>query len=241
MPILRLNPQRDPRDNAGRRPDLFSRVNSCSSAYDPAQPFSRPAIPAAGAIHFNCTAQGFFKVSGAPSWEEDRVSWGVVGCLSGPSRGGHVMGEEKFDDGLVSRRVALRLGAAGAAGVALGTAGGVGGPSLARRGLLSADGTFAAAGTALADTFFYIEVSPTSPLILHPFIDKLPTPQAMAPVPSSVVKAWPLPPGRGVGQQNGSDGRYGTGFDALRNETHQLWTSDIGFPDPIVYQIKLQV
>src|SRR4051794_39015547 len=151
------------------------------------------------------------------------------------------MAEENNDRGLVSRRAALKLGAAGAAGVTLGAAGGLGGPYLARRGLLSADGTFAATGTALADTFFYIEVFPTSPLILTPFVDELPVPKALAPVPSSVVKAWALPPGPGVGQQNGSDGRYGTRFDALRNETHQLWTDEIGFPDPIVYRIKLQV
>jgi FtsP/CotA-like multicopper oxidase with cupredoxin domain len=149
------------------------------------------------------------------------------------------MSEDVSADGKVSRRVALRLGAAGATGVALGAAGGLGGPYLARHGLLSADGTLAAAGTALADTFFYIEAFPTSPLILTPFVDKLPIPKALA--PSTDYTDWASPPGPGVGQQNGSDGRYGTGFDKLGNETHQLWPSAIGFPDPIVYQLKLQV
>src|SRR3954454_8521816 len=135
MPILRLNPKRDPTTQC--RPASRSLFEG-EFLFGRIRPGSTPFTPSCsgGAIHFNCTAQGFFKVSGAPSWEEDRVSWGVVRCLSGPSRGGHVMAEEKFDDGLVSRRVALRLGAAVAAGVALGTAGGLGGPYLARRGLL---------------------------------------------------------------------------------------------------------
>ena len=38
------------------------------------------------------------------------------------------------------------------------------------------------------------------------------------------------PPGPGVGQQN-----------SFGNETHQIWTDAIGFPDPIVYEIKVQV
>src|SRR3954465_2297236 len=156
------------------------------------------------------------------------------------------MSEETTADGLVSRRVALRLGAAGAAGVALGAAGGLGGPVLARRGLLSADGTLAATGTALADTFFYKENFPTSPLILNPFTDELPIPKAMA--PSTDYTTWTSPPGPGLGQQNGSDGRYGpysdvvgNGNDALGNERHQKWPSALGFPDPIVYKIDVKV
>src|SRR3954451_9597458 len=155
------------------------------------------------------------------------------------------MSEETTADGLVSRRVALRLGAAGAAGVALGAAGGLGGPVLARRGLLSADGTLAATGTALADTFFYKENFPTSPHILNPFTDELPIPKAMA--PSTDYKSWTSPPGPGLGQQNGSDGGYAPpsdvvgGNDALGNETHQMWPSALGFPDPIVYKIDVKV
>src|SRR4051794_26280618 len=150
------------------------------------------------------------------------------------------MDEEVNSDGRVSRRVALRLGAAGATGVALGAAGGFGGPVLARKGLLSADGTLAAAGTALAGTVFYKENFPTSPLILNPFMDKLPIPKALA--PSTDYKDWRSPPGPGLGQQNGScDDRYGTGFDALANEQHQMWPSAVGSPDPIVYKIDLLV
>jgi FtsP/CotA-like multicopper oxidase with cupredoxin domain len=101
------------------------------------------------------------------------------------------------------------------------------GPSLAKQGLLSPDGVFVAASTALSDQL-YVEVFPTSPLILTPFHDVLPVPKALAPVPPSVYSSWARPPGPGPGQQN-----------SLNNETHQVWTSDIGFPDPIVYKIDL--
>ena len=39
-----------------------------------------------------------------------------------------------------------------------------------------------------------------------------------------------MPPGPGLGQQN-----------SFRNETHQIWPSSIGFPDPIVYKFDLLV
>src|SRR3954454_22461306 len=156
------------------------------------------------------------------------------------------MDEEVNSDGRVSRRVALRLGAAGATGVALGAAGGFGGAVLAGRGLLSADGTLAATGTALADTFFYKENFPTSPLILNPFTDELPIPKAMA--PSTDYTSWTSTPGPGLGQQNGSDGRdrpysgvVGHGNATLGNERHQKWPSALGFPDPIVYKIDVKV
>src|SRR4051812_17786008 len=55
-----------------------------------------------------------------------------------------------------SRRTVLRLAAAGGAGLALVGAQGVGRPFLAKRGLLSADGAFAATSMALADQL-YIE------------------------------------------------------------------------------------
>ena len=41
---------------------------------------------------------------------------------------------------------------------------------------------------------------------------------------------WPFPPGPGEGQQN-----------SLRNDRHQKWVDEIGFPDPIVYKIDLRV
>jgi FtsP/CotA-like multicopper oxidase with cupredoxin domain len=75
----------------------------------------------------------------------------------------------------------------------------------------------------------YIEAFPTSPLILNPFNDPLPIPKALAPVPASEVGAWSKPPGSGVGQQD-SDGF-----------THQIWPSQLGLPDPLVYRIQLQV
>ena len=72
--------------------------------------------------------------------------------------------------------------------------------------------------------------SPTSPLILHPFTDPMVVPQTLAPVAASVVSSWVDRPWPGLGQQN-----------SLHNETHQLWTSDIGSPDPLIYEIDLLV
>jgi FtsP/CotA-like multicopper oxidase with cupredoxin domain len=130
----------------------------------------------------------------------------------------------------------LRLGAVGGVGAALVAAQGVGGPLLAQKGLLSADGAFAATSTALGDLLFYIEAFPTSPLIISPFSDPLPVPKALAPVPQSVYSAWPNPPGPGVGQQN-----------SLGNQQHQIWPSQIPAaaggpsPDPLVYKIDVQL
>ncbi len=139
----------------------------------------------------------------------------------------------------LTHRTALRAGAVGAAGVAAGALGGLAGPSLARRGLLSADGVLTATGTAVADTLFYKEVYPTGPLILEPFKDELVVPRALRPAPD--VDTWSSRPGPGDGQQNGSDGRYGTGPDSLGNERHQVWPSSLGLPDPIVYKIEVKV
>lgn len=123
----------------------------------------------------------------------------------------------------ISRRNVLRAGAVGIAAVGVGAGKVLMEPSLANRGLLSPDGVFHAASIALAD-LIYIEAFPTSPLILNPFSDPLPIPRAATPVPPSVYQSWANPPGPGLGQQNS----FGT-------ETHQLWPSAIGFPDPIVY------
>jgi FtsP/CotA-like multicopper oxidase with cupredoxin domain len=144
--------------------------------------------------------------------------------------------EAEASTGGVSRRTILRLGAVGGAGVALVTAQGFGAPFLSQRGLLSANGAFAATSTALGDGLFYIEAFPTSPLIVTPFIDQLTVPKALAPMPKSEYTNWAEPPGPGVGQQN-----------SLRNQQHQLWPSDIPaakggpYPDPLIYQIKDQV
>ena len=128
--------------------------------------------------------------------------------------------------GGVTRRTILRLGAIGGAGAALVTAQGIGVPFLNQRGLLSADGAFAATSTSLGDNLFYIEAFPTSPLIVSPFNDPLPIPKALAPVPKSEYSTWKNPPGPGPGQQN-----------SLGNQQHQIWSSQIGCPDPIVYKI----
>ena len=91
------------------------------------------------------------------------------------------MGDGSADAGRVSRRTLLRLGAAGGAGAALVAAKEFGVPFLAQRGLLSADGAFAATSTVLGDGLLYLEKYPTSPLILTPFKDLLPIPKALAP------------------------------------------------------------
>jgi FtsP/CotA-like multicopper oxidase with cupredoxin domain len=129
----------------------------------------------------------------------------------------------------ISRRNVLRAGAVGAAVVGAGAAKVLMQPSLTARGLMNPDGVFGAASIALADSI-YIEAFPTSPLILNPFSDALLVPPAATPLTPAEVAALPLPPGPGVGQQN-----------SFRNETHQLWPSAIGFPDPIVYKFDMLV
>jgi FtsP/CotA-like multicopper oxidase with cupredoxin domain len=136
---------------------------------------------------------------------------------------------ESPEEGGLSRRTLLRLGAAGAAGVALTTGRGALEPYLAPKGLLSSNGVFAAAATALSD-LVYTEAFPTSPLILTPFTDELPIPKAARPVSKAEYSSWAKPPGPGHGQQN-----------SLGNQAHQIWPSDIGYPDPIVYKFDLLV
>jgi FtsP/CotA-like multicopper oxidase with cupredoxin domain len=138
--------------------------------------------------------------------------------------------DETTDKHGFSRRNFLRLGAAAGAGVAVVTAQQVGVPYLSVRGLLSPDGAFTGASTALADTLFYTEVFPTSPLILSPFQDMLTVPKALTPVPQSEYAYWSKPPGPGYGQQN-----------SIGNERHQIWPSQIGSQDPLVYKIELMV
>src|SRR3954464_1329219 len=128
----------------------------------------------------------------------------------------------------VSRRTVLRWGAIAGVAVGLAAAEGTGAPFLRSKGLLSADGAFAASSTALGDLLFYTEAFPTSPLILEPFKDYLPIPKALAPVPKSEFSSWAKPPGPGPGQQN-----------SLQNERHQIWSPVSEGPDPIVYKIDL--
>ncbi len=136
---------------------------------------------------------------------------------------------ESESEGTIPRRALLKLGVAGAAALALGSAGSLIVPDLRRRGLLSANGVFDAASIAWADTL-YKELFPTSPLIVSPFQDELPIPRALAPTPMSEYSSWKTPPGPGNGQQS-----------AYGNDRHQIWPSTVGYPDPIVYQIKVQV
>ncbi len=143
-------------------------------------------------------------------------------------------GPEDLPDGSgarsgMSRRIALRIGAAGAAAVAVGAGRAMVMPSLRERGLANPNGFVDAASISLADSI-YTEVFPTSPLILNPFTDELLKPKAATPLTTAEIAALPNPPGPGVGQQN-----------SLHNETHQIWTSDIGSPDPIVYHFKEMV
>ncbi len=134
------------------------------------------------------------------------------------------------DQKQVPRRAFLKMGALGAAALAVGTTSNLIVPELRRRGLWTPDGVFDAASIAWADAI-YTEAWSTSPLILTPFKDSLPIPKALAPVPQSEYSQWASPPGPGQGQQN-----------SIGNERHQLWTPPGANPvDPVVYHIKLQV
>src|SRR3954447_24390484 len=130
----------------------------------------------------------------------------------------------------VSRRALLRLTAAGALGAGVAAASGSGLPFLAQKGLLSTNGAFAATSTALADLLFYTEVFPTSPLILNPFSDPLVIPKAAIPVKPEELATWTSKPSGALNMQN-----------SLHNETHQIWPSALGYPDPIVYKIDVKV
>ena len=143
-------------------------------------------------------------------------------------RHGKPEGEEPEQHG-VTRRNVLRVGAVGIAAVGLGAGKVLMQPSLQARGFLNPNGLLSAASQAVADSL-YIEAFPISPLILDPFNDPMLIPKALKPLSPAEVAALNPPPGPGVGQQN-----------SFRNETHQLWTDAIGFPDPIVYDVKLQV
>ena len=113
------------------------------------------------------------------------------------------------------RRTLLKLGAAGAAAVAVGTAGSLAVPQLRRRGLMTADGLFDAASIAWADVI-YKEAFPTSPLIVSPFNDPLTVPKALAPVPYSDYSGWRSPPGPGIGQQNALGNSHLLSFNLTR-------------------------
>jgi FtsP/CotA-like multicopper oxidase with cupredoxin domain len=71
------------------------------------------------------------------------------------------------------------------------------------------------------------EAFPTSPVILEPFRDELPIPKALAPVPSSEVGRWRIPPGPTSQSSSG--------------DRHQIWPSQLALPEPVIYQVKVQV
>ncbi|WP_197677232.1 multicopper oxidase family protein [Friedmanniella luteola] len=127
----------------------------------------------------------------------------------------------------IDRRTVLRLGALGMAVAAVAGTRAVTEPYLSARGWMSADGVFAAAASGISGAV-YVEVFPTSPLILDPFTDPLPVPRAAAPATPGQLGG--RPPGPGPGQQS-----------SLDNERHQVWSSDLGLPDPIVYKFDLLV
>ncbi len=137
--------------------------------------------------------------------------------------------EIETENHTIKRRTLLQLGAAGAAAVAIGAGASAVVPDLKKKGLMSKDGVFEDASIALAGAV-YTEAFPTSPLILSPFNDLLPIPKALAPVQSLTYKSWAQTPGPGLGQQN-----------SLGNVRHQKWSSDVGSPDPVVYELKMQV
>src|SRR6478736_409384 len=129
----------------------------------------------------------------------------------------------------LSRRTMLKVGAVAGAGAAIVAGKAFVEPALAQKGLLSSNGVFAAAATEVAN-LVYIEAFPTSPLILDPFKDQLPIPKALRPCSQSEYLGWKKPPGPGDGQQN-----------SMGNERHQIWPSQLGYPDPIVYKIDVKV
>jgi FtsP/CotA-like multicopper oxidase with cupredoxin domain len=122
----------------------------------------------------------------------------------------------------LGRRDVLKIGATAGAATAVGVV--AGRPDLARAQVSGSSCTGLNA----------IEAFPTSPLILQPFTDPLPVPQAQAPVAASVVATWANKPGAGVGQQDSSGG------------THQLYPGQAGtpvesYPAPLVYRNTLEV
>src|SRR5262245_45720807 len=137
------------------------------------------------------------------------------------------------EEGGVTRRTILRIGAAGGLGAAFVAARGIGGPMLEQQGMKSPDGVFGATSTAIGDLVFFIEAFPTSPLIVDPFNDswELKNPMALRPASDSERSGWARQPGPGIGQQDAFGG------------THQRWVDDpeFNFPDPILYRLHVEV
>src|SRR5918911_2212223 len=104
-------------------------------------------------------------------------------CRSPSWRGIHMSNKFKL-----SRRDVLKIGAVGGAASVIGAS------ALAPRS--------ASAQVAACSGLPALEAFPTSPLILNPFTDPLPVPQAQAPVPAADVANWTHRPGSGPCQQD---------------------------------------
>jgi len=132
--------------------------------------------------------------------------------------------EAKQDGGTeLGRREMLKLTAAGGAAVAA-----------AATAVTAAAPGRAEAQVATCSGLNAIEAFPVSPLILRPFTDPLPVPKALAPIDPAVVATWTNKPSAAPGAQDSDGG------------THQMWPGQPGtfcaeLPQPLVYQIKLQV
>jgi FtsP/CotA-like multicopper oxidase with cupredoxin domain len=128
----------------------------------------------------------------------------------------------------LGRRDILKIGAG--AGAAAAVAAVAAAPAEA-----SADGGSGSSGSSGSCTGLQaIEAFPTSPLILQPFTDPMPVPQAAKPCDPAYVATWASKPSAAPGAQDVDGG------------THQLWPGQPGtcvesYPQPKIYQIKLQV
>jgi FtsP/CotA-like multicopper oxidase with cupredoxin domain len=135
------------------------------------------------------------------------------------------------DQFLIRRRQLLKAGAAGAGFLAMGGAGLFSAGPMAQRLL----------GGAAADQL-YIEVFPTSPLILSPFTDPLPIPRAARPVPNPFdTTSGGYFPSRGQPAPAPVKG----GLQDANGAVHQLGPEGVTYkgkrlPDPLVYHVRLE-
>src|ERR671929_1584293 len=135
------------------------------------------------------------------------------------------------DQFLIRRRQLLKAGALGAGFLAAGGAGLFSAGPMAQRLL----------GAAAADQL-YIEVFPTSPLILNPFTDPLPIPSAARPVQNPFdTSASGYFPKRGQPAPAPVKG----GLQDANGAVHQLGPEGVTYkgkrlPDPLVYHVRLE-
>ena len=137
-----------------------------------------------------------------------------------------------MSDFLIRRRHLLKMGAAGAGFMAMGSAGLLSAVPAAQRLLAGAS-----AGS------LYIEVFPTSPLILSPFSDtadnQLPIPVAARPVPSDPLAAAAYWSSRGLPAPAPVKG----GLQDANGAVHQIDASLVPgtVAAPLIYHVRLQV